>query len=393
MGHRILKENGTEHLSKSKKFVFTLLLIVFSIVLVETGLQILYRLSADQWLWQWWTIPIYENDPHRVYRVKENLDYLHKTSEYKARYFTNAQGFRTDKEQKTINVEKPIITYRVMYLGPSFAFGWGVDYEQSYAYLISKGLHASNKKIEIINVGTPSQAMNFQLSWFEKKGYMYAPDIIVQTVFADSCWNIATDGTLPENLPYVKDNYMRYPPAKTSHEVFQRIIKKARLYSALVYFSWRLYATLSPGEEKSGTGEELYNEPTYSETCKPDIILKKYRDYQRFVWGALNKEIPVVFLYIPSSYIVRPADVVRFINKTTKDPLAERLVTMSAQQILNDNGIYFRDLTDALVKADAKNRMYNLYDLHFTPEGNQVVADIATPIIQKVIDASTIEKK
>ena len=93
---------------------------------------------------------------------------------------------------------------------------------------------------------------------------MYAPDIIVQTVFADSCWNIATDGTLPENLPYVEDGYMHYPSAKTSHEVFQRTIQKARLYSALVYFSWRLYATLSPGEEKSGTGEELYKNPIYS---------------------------------------------------------------------------------------------------------------------------------
>ncbi len=336
-----MKENGTEHLSKGKKFVFAILLIVFSLVLTEIGLQVLYRLSANQWYWQWWDIPIYQKDPHRVFCLKGGLDYLHESSEFKARYFTNAQGFRTDKAKKPINVKKGTNTYRIMYLGRSFAFGWGVDYEQSYAYLISKGLHASNKKIEIINVGTPHQPINYELSWFEKKGYMYAPDIIVQTVYSDSYWGIETDGTLPENLPYIEEDYMHSPPAKTSYEAFKKIIRKGRRYSALVHFSWRLYLALSPGEEKGDTGEELYKKPIYSETFKPDIFLKKYSDYQSFVRGALNKDIPVVFLYVPFSYIVRPADAVRFINKKTKDPLTERLLTRSVQQILNDNGIYF----------------------------------------------------
>jgi len=69
-----------------------------------------------------------------------------------------------------------------------------------------------------------------------------------------------------------------------------------------------------------------------------------------------------------------------------KNPLAERSKTMSVQQMLNNNGLNFVDLTDALVRSDGKTRMYNLYDIHFTPEGNQVAADTATPIIQKAIN-------
>lgn len=381
-------------LTKRKKLIFALLLLAFSIILTEIGLQVFYRVTAGQWLWQWWAVPLYESDDFRVYRVKRNLDYLHKTSEYTARYYTNAQGFRTDGNQKPTSVEKPTNNFRVMYLGPSFAFGWGVDYEQSYAYLISQGLHILNKRIESINVGTPAQPMNYQLAWFKKQGYQYAPDLIVQTVYADCCENIATDGTLPKDLPYVDSGYLYTPPSKTLKEASTRIILKYRRYSALLYFGWRLYGALSTSKEANGIGEDLYEKPSSYDVCKPDIILEKYIAYQQFVWSALNKKVPIVFLYVPLAYIVRPADIIRVKHHGgNKDPLAERLKTKKVQQMLNENGVNFVDLTDSLIEADGKTRMYHLYDIHFTPEGNKVAADAATPKVQKVIDESLTWEK
>jgi hypothetical protein len=112
------------------------------------------------------------------------------------------------------------------------------------------------------------------------------------------------------------------------------------------------------------------------------------------VWGTLNKEISVVFLYVPLAYVVRPADIIRVKHQGQyKDPLAERRWTRRVQQMLNHNGIYFIDLTDALVQADGKNRMYNLYDIHFTTKGNQVATDTATPIILKIINHSLMGEK
>ena len=389
-----MKVRSTKHLTKGKKLLFTLLLLAFPILLTEMGLQVFYRVTAGQWLWQWWAIPLYESDEFRVYRVKRNLDYLHKTKEYTARYYTNAQGFRTGREQKPTSVEKPTNIYRVMYLGPSFTFGWGVDYEQSYAYLISKDLHVPNKRIESINVGTPAQPISYQLAWFEKQGYRYAPDLIVQTVYADCCVNMATDGTLPEDVPYVKAGYLYPPPPKTLSEATQRIIHRYRRYSAFLYFGWRFYVALTAGQETHGIGDELYEKTSFPDGCEPAVILKNYRSYQEFVWGKLNKEIPIVLVYVPLAYIVRPADIIRVKHHgKNKDPLAERSMTRRVQQMLNDNGIYFIDLTDALVQADGKTRMYNLYDIHFTPSGNQVAAETAAPIIQKVMDGSFIGEK
>jgi hypothetical protein len=383
-----MENSSTKSLAIHKKLVFTLLLLTFSVLLAEISLQALYRVAAGQWLWQWWAIPLYESDGSRIYRVRSNLDYIHKTSEYTAIYYTNAQGFRTDAGQKATAVEKPRDTYRVMYLGPSFAFGWGVDFEQSYAYLISNALRVPNKRIECINVGTPAQPMNYQLAWFEKQGYRYAPDLIVQTVYSD-CNDMATDGTLPKDVPYVEGNYLYPPPPSTVGDAVQQTIRRYRRYCALLFFGWRVYAAVVPSKEKSGMGRELYDGPAGHDGYEPDVILGKYRAYQRFVQGALGKEIPIVFVYVPLAYVVRPADIVRVGHQGKhKDPLAERSTTRKVQRMLTDKGMHFVDLTDALVLADEKTRMYRLYDIHFTPAGNRVAADTATPIIQKAIDDS-----
>jgi hypothetical protein len=387
-----VKANSVKPLSRAKKLVFWLLLSVFFMLTAESCLQVFYRITAGQWLWQWYAAPLFEPDALRVYRVKSNLDYLHKTSEYSARYYSNAQGFRTDRGQEHTRIEKPAHIYRVMYLGPSFTFGWGVDYEQSYVYVISKKLSVPDKKIETINVGTPAQPINYQLAWFEKEGYWYAPDLIIQTVYSDCCTAIAVDGTLSEEVPYIKDGYLYPPPPKTLKEEVGQILRRLRRYSALMFYGWRVYVSLDAGRETIGMGQELYEKPSGHMVCAQSMILEKYRAYQQFVWRALGRQVPIVFVYVPMAYIVRPADFIRVKHQSEyKDPPAERANTREVEKMLNDNGIRFVDLTDALVKADGKTRMYNLYDIHFTSRGNQVAADIAMPIIQQAIDDTLIE--
>ena len=386
---RIMKKGSTTSLTIGKKLVFTLLLLTFSVLLAEISLQTLYRITAGQWLWQWWALPLYEPDDVRVYRVRSNLNYLHKTSEYEVRYYTNEQGFRTGADRKPVSIAKPEDVYRVLYLGPSFAFGWGVDYEQSYAYLIARNLRAPRRVIESVNAGVPAQPMNYQLAWLKREGYRYSPDLVVQTVYADCCVSMAEDGTIPKDVPYVRNNYL-YPPApKTSGEAIQQIVRHYRRYSALLFFGWRMYVAVAPGKERSGTGQELYRDQGGDDSCDQDRLAVKYHAYESFVWKALDRKVPIVFLYVPLAYIVRPADVVRVSHQgKQKNPSTERSLTKNMQKILTDNGIHFIDLTEVLVRNDARARMYRLYDIHFTPAGNQVAADTATPIIQKVIDDS-----
>jgi hypothetical protein len=63
-------------LSRRKRILFSLFTLVFLFIFAEVSLQLFYRISTGAWFWSWWSIPIYEEDPIRVYRLKTNLRLL-----------------------------------------------------------------------------------------------------------------------------------------------------------------------------------------------------------------------------------------------------------------------------------------------------------------------------
>src|SRR4051812_33147633 len=191
-------------LSAQKRALFIFLTGILLLLFTEGSLQIFYRLSVGRWLCEWWAIPIYEADPNRVYRVKANLDYLHRTREFTARYNTDALGMRSDGHTPAASIAKSNDVYRVLALGPSFTFGWGVNYEDSYINQLAAGLRVPGKRIEVLNLGTPSQPISFQLKWLRETGFLYQPDLILQTVYLEFD-AIDTDDSLPKRLPVVKD--------------------------------------------------------------------------------------------------------------------------------------------------------------------------------------------
>ena len=369
-------------LSRRKRMLFTLLTLVFLACFAETSLQLFYRLSVGRWYWEWWAIPIYQADPVRVYRLKSNLDFAHQTSEFTARYRTDETGLRTDGRRPSPTVAKPENTFRILALGPSFAFGWGVNYEDSYILRIADGLRVSGKRVELINLGTPSQPISQQLKWLRETGHRYQSDLIVQTVYGD-LGALETDDVLPAALPTVQDGYL-YQPGPTGASSW---IKKARLYSATVYFGWRIYNSLSGTKsEAAGDGREFYQKAEVQGGSATEACLKRYRSYLDFVNRATTNQPQVVFVHIPMSYVVRPSDTTRFATYgRVEKPSEAREKAALFTSTLKSNGVAMINPTGALVERDQSTRMYYLYDIHFTPAGNQAVADYALPLIQDAV--------
>jgi hypothetical protein len=369
----------------AKRVAFILMAWALVLALTEASLQLFYWATVGRWLSEWWAIPIYATDPIRVYRVRENLDFLHKTEEYTARYYTNALGMRTDADRRLPEDPKPKDVFRILSLGPSFAFGWGVNYEDSYIYQIAKALRVPGKRIELVNLGTPSQPVCYQLKWLKHTGG-YHPDLIIQTVYGDNS-GIEDNDTLPEDGPYVKDGYL-CSPTKT---VFGQWFKKIRLYSATLFYGWQLYARLSAlvtgRSQIVGDGREFYRGTSLSGNMSETGSLAQYRNYIQFVNAEVANKPLIVFLHIPFAYVVRPADISRVAHHGTRiDPYYERAKAAILTQMLCRNRINMIDTTDALVEGDKAKRMYNLYDVHLTPEGNKVVASVSVPAIQGLLD-------
>ena len=368
-------------MSRRKRLAFTFLTTVLLALFAEMSLQVFYKASVGRWLWEWWAIPIFEADPIRVYRLKSNLDYLHQTREFTARYRTDAVGMRSVGDKPTPSIQKSSDTFRILSFGPSFAFGWGVNYEDSYIYRIADGLRVPGKRVELINLGTPSQPISYQLKWLKETGHVYQPDLIVQTIYADIVRTIETNDILPERKPAVRDGYL----SSEGEMSFAMRLKKMRGYSALLFFGWHVYHAAVSGEQPAaGDGREFYRTAEVPTSRADEGVLQSYRNYTQFVHGAFTNQPPIVFVYVPMAYAVRPSDISRA-GRGHGDPMEVREKAARLTALLNSNGVRMIDPTSVLVENDKNTRMYNLYDIHFTAPGNKIVADYSIPLIEETL--------
>ena len=140
----------------TKRVLFTGTMVLFVVFSIELMLQAYYFGTAGDFLFRRTLYPIFEPDPLRCYRLKSNLDYRQRTNEFSVSIFTNAKGFRTDATRELVPYEKRPGVYRILFLGPSFAFGWGAELEESYPTLLTRWLRERGHDVELINLGTPA---------------------------------------------------------------------------------------------------------------------------------------------------------------------------------------------------------------------------------------------
>src|SRR5262245_45993612 len=164
---------------------------------MEIGLQGFYYVTAGDFLFRRVGLPIYVREQYAGFGNRPGLSFEHRTNEFHAHYYINQAGFRVPRPGVEYILAKPADIYRVMILGPSFAFGWAVDYEFSFAGVLQQLLQergfAGDKKIEIINAGVPAMPPAPQLTWFEQVGKGYAPDLVIQFVYASMASKSVTE--------------------------------------------------------------------------------------------------------------------------------------------------------------------------------------------------------
>ncbi|HET9481218.1 MAG TPA: GDSL-type esterase/lipase family protein [Candidatus Polarisedimenticolia bacterium] len=91
-------------------------------------------------------------------------------------FSTNARGF-TGPE---VPYEKPPGTFRVVAMGDSSTFGWGVETEQSYPRVLETELRRRlpGRRIEVINLGVCGYTSLQGRVLLEREGLRYQPDIV-----------------------------------------------------------------------------------------------------------------------------------------------------------------------------------------------------------------------
>lgn len=100
-----------------------------------------------------------------IYDLIPNLDVKFQGVETKI----NSCGMRSPEREA---VKSPT-TYRIALLGDSFAFGWGVEYQESFAHQLEVILNEAGEgkiKVEVLNFGVPGYSTFQEVAKFQELG-------------------------------------------------------------------------------------------------------------------------------------------------------------------------------------------------------------------------------
>jgi lysophospholipase L1-like esterase len=110
----------------------------------------------------------------------------------------NSEGLR-DRE---FSLEKPPDVYRVMMLGDSTTFGWGVRQEDTAAKFLERKLNAALPpgfhRVEVINTGVGNYDTVQEVTYYETIGWKYHLDLVVLVFFIND----------PEPVPVEKKGFL-----------------------------------------------------------------------------------------------------------------------------------------------------------------------------------------
>jgi hypothetical protein len=326
-------------------------------------------------------LPIYEREPYAGFGNRRGLSFEHRTNEFHAYYYVNQAGFRVPRPDVEYTLAKPADVYRVMILGSSFAFGWAVDYELSFAGVLQQLLQergfADDKKIEIINAGVP--AIGSQLTWFEQVGKDYAPDLVIQFIYGSMAFRYATEPFATVN----DDGYLVPLHANTAlrwREGFKKI--------GTVFYGWMLWISLNSGSPvRSGDSGAVLGAgrkidapinfgPTHPQVRESMLFYNKLGIVRQA--GAR-----LLLVYAPLSYAIHREDESRWSLLGIRDIPRQMAFDAAFVRYLNECQIPSIGLAQQLrISARGGERMYYWLDIHWTPAGNaaaaQAVADYLT---------------
>jgi lysophospholipase L1-like esterase len=158
---------------------------VATLLVLEVGVRILAPqplLDSDMFLQETGSAGLPVNDARATARsvarsLRPNTDVMHQTSEFDVRVRINSHGLRDDE----IPYAKPAGTKRILFLGDSMTFGYGVEAEQAFPDLVRAALGSLG--VQTINAGCPSFGTCDELDFFREEGVKYHPDIVAVVFF------------------------------------------------------------------------------------------------------------------------------------------------------------------------------------------------------------------
>jgi hypothetical protein len=177
-------------MSVRKAFRGALIFVVY-VVIILAGLEVAVRIFRPQ---TGFGATVNTWDPDiGVVHIPNARRFL-RTSEFDIDLVINSKGLR-DRE---FPYEKPRGTRRILSLGDSFAAGYGVEADETYAKVLERRLRSRRPggvTWEVLNAAVGSTGTAHQLAYYVKEGRKYSPDIVLVGFFvSNDFWDTRASG-------------------------------------------------------------------------------------------------------------------------------------------------------------------------------------------------------
>lgn len=354
-----------------RSFFVNLFLVAFSVLFTITLLEVSLRIihpdrspEHEQARSSWAKVPerIWtEYHPVLGWYHQKNKQARLEGNGFSVDIHTNDAGFRG---ARSYSKERTKETKRVLFLGDSFVFGWGVPDEE----VLTARLESSMPSLEAINLGVPGYGVDQIYLAYKHLGREYKSDVVFIGLFDEDFWRatraFADSGHAKPYFVLGKDGEtlsLKNVPVPPQYSLktgqFPSVIERGLLIQFLE--KSRVYLAVRPALLKLARNLRLVDPDFSQEWVLGKNILKKLIEDIR-ADGARP-----VLLTIPSQY---------WAQSERPTSLARSILRFAGKE-----GVDILDTTPVFVKAVREQGVASYYlagDGHWSAQGHLLAADL-----------------
>lgn len=283
-------------------------------------------------------------DPELQFKLKPNFRGKQVATEFSVSVRTDSSGFRNDQE---FHREKTPGTYRILGLGDSFAFGWGVEENQTYLNVLARRLEQQfGQKVEVMNLAVWGYGTLQEIEVFHRFK-SYHPDLITLEFYARNAFVPESGNDLVDN--YYFDVWLKSPRNADIPLPLVRLVGRFLLFHSNVFRIGALEVATILKKHWQPTGNAEMLEAAWQIT---DNALRRFdRDLQ-----SINKKCVLIWAAPPGTIHARDDFVFRHLQS-----LGLRNIVLAS--------------TLPEMEHEVMNYYYRL-DFHWNAKGQQAAADV-----------------
>ena len=398
-----LSRNHLLFRSRSARFALALFAGLLTLVAVEFALRAFPEIAPRT------ALDIYRKDSGGNLLLRPGIERRHRTRHWDVSIRTDEGGFRTSALSGS--ADRAVVASvsagsgdlelgaSILVLGDSFAFGWGVEFEEAFPSLVDGELRRSDTA-RIINAAVPGTGPSDQLRLLKKLVPVEQPAVVVLAFFVGN--DFSDVGLSGADQFRVEDGFLfRKGPAgeeSQSSERFHRaLVRRSRLLQALgpIYSRWF-------GSKDDSVSQRHWDEwlrefalihlAAPPERTRPAIeqtlaVLAEIADY------CGQRSSRLLLLILPRSYQVYEAELAAMRKALAVSP--EELDLHKPQRVLKQwatrSGVDAVDILPSVRRHAALNPDSPLFyypDAHLTAEGHALAADALLPALSSAVRES-----